>query len=388
MDRNKNNETPEVSIDEALELFIAITYPQGIPEDVDRDELFRTLKAKIAQDRPEWAAKNNDTNKKTAPPSATGNYSEIKEAIIAKSNEPEVPEDPEERYLYERKQKALKNLAAKKSEEKENAHREALRKKIIEKNRSKIVDEDFLNKTLQIKLELQKKLASIQKEPALHTEEKKIDKPEFSEAQNKASEVSFSDNDIKPSTSLISEFSNELPFDDGLNNKENSIGFIKDIEKLDRSERIKAMQEFNKARRTSMKTKEAVLRPRFSSRLNSEEDDRFSMGLDGKNETEKLERPKSEDNFLKYLIERRRKKSGDMESKLESAEKKEKNLFGSTAADEKRKTSRHKDRSMMMDMGRQRAKAINDMSMEGRKRQSGKLDIMSQAMRSSSLVLE
>lgn len=375
MNSNKNNTTPEVSIDEALELFIAITYPQGIPEDVDKNKLFSTLKTQIAQDRPEWAAKSNDTNKKTASPASSGNYKEIKEAIIAKSNESDVPEDPEDRYLYERKQKALENLEAKKAEEKESTYKEELRKRIIEKNRSENVDEDFLNKTLKIKLELQKKLVSLQNPSALAHDKRDIDKPVFSESKNKTHDVSFTDSDIESPILFDSELSGEFLIDDEIDNTKASISSIKNIENLSRTDRINAMQEFNNARRSSMQTKESVLRPRMSARLDAEEDERFSMGIDEKNEIEKSNSHQSEDTFLSYIHKSRKRKSGDLENRLESV------------SDERGKSSRYKERSITMNIEQDVRRSIDDMSMEGKKSRSEKLD-MSDTDQSNRLTLE
>jgi len=375
---HNHNETPEIPIDEALELFVAVAYPQGIPEDVDKEELFRTLREKIAKDRPDWAEKSNDTTKNEAPPSPTGNYKEIKEAIISKSNESEVPEDPEERYLYERKQKVLKNMEAKKAEEEENANKEALRKKIIEKNKDEKVDEDFLNKTLRIKEELQKKLALLQSPVAFDPDKKEQNKPEFSETDIPLPDNSFSIDNKELPIAPQAEFSNGLPLEQELEPKANEVGFIKSIENLDRDERVKAMVEYNKTRRATMQTKESV--------LSSDQvaDDRFSMGVDEKQEVKKIN--KSEE-FLSYLIERRKRKPSDMENELKPEKAKEENMSISTTMDKKDEPYGFSNLVQKTNEESVIKKITDDMSMDGTKQRSGKLNV-DYFNQSSELILE
>jgi len=361
---NNHKETPEVSIDQALELFIAITYPQGIPENIDKEELFRTLKAKIAKDRPEWAAKNAETENKQETPPPQGNYNEIKAAIISKSNQPDVPEDSEERYLYERKQKALVNLEAKKTEEAENAYSEELRKQIIEKNKGGEVDEDFLRKTVKIKLELQKKLGLLQSPVGFQDDKKNTSKPQFSSTENKAGKISFTESRKETQTSLDAEFSNELPLEDGMEIKTGGLDFIKSIEKLDRNDRIDAMREFNKSRRALMQTKEAVLMPRSLSDKKVGEDDRFSMGIEEKKEVKK---PDQEQSFLDYLIERRSKKSSGLDNTMGDGKK----PFGVAVNEDNDSSLSMNSRSFGTGSNRPGAVATDDMSLERTNRSAG-----------------
>jgi len=96
---------PAVSVDEALELFLALTFPNGLPEGIDREGLVEQMRARIAGDRPQWAAAGQDA----APPAAAdpaASYSEVKAAAARKALEPDLPSDPQERYLEERRREA------------------------------------------------------------------------------------------------------------------------------------------------------------------------------------------------------------------------------------------------------------------------------------------
>lgn len=95
------SDVPEIPVDEALELFLALTFPNGFPEGVDRDQLIAQMRARIARDRPEWAAASN-----AVPPPPPASYSEVKAAAVEKAQQPDLPSDPQERYLEERRREA------------------------------------------------------------------------------------------------------------------------------------------------------------------------------------------------------------------------------------------------------------------------------------------
>jgi hypothetical protein len=133
-----DGKVPEVSLDEALRLFLAIAYPQGLPAEVEQ-ELAAAVKARVAVDRPEWAQASAETQA-GAPAAASSvpaapeaqaqaagaSYSQIKAHVAQVAQADEIPSDPEERYFYERKQEVEARIRQRKSEEREAAERARL----------------------------------------------------------------------------------------------------------------------------------------------------------------------------------------------------------------------------------------------------------------------
>ena len=128
---------PDVSIDEALNLFFALTYPKGPPEGIDREALLETLRAKIAADRPEWAATQEERSQRNgaspAPAAEPGaeSYSQLKAKLGEQARREEIPEDSEERFFYHRHQEARENRERQRAEAREEQVREDLRKRLI-----------------------------------------------------------------------------------------------------------------------------------------------------------------------------------------------------------------------------------------------------------------
>jgi len=119
------SDTPPVSIDEAIELFLAIAFPGGVPEGADREALVAKLRERIAADRPEWAAASAPSPA-AAPPSPAAGYAQIKAAAIERARQAEIPSDPEERYLEQRRQEARRNRERREEEAEEAAARQRL----------------------------------------------------------------------------------------------------------------------------------------------------------------------------------------------------------------------------------------------------------------------
>lgn len=131
-------QTPAVSIDEALELFLLVSFPQGLPEGVDREELLQRLRAQVAADRPEWAAASEASAPPPADPpapppaaAAPGAYAALKDEIVRKAQLPDIPSDPEERYFHERAEEARRNREQRAEERLEAEAKQALIKELI-----------------------------------------------------------------------------------------------------------------------------------------------------------------------------------------------------------------------------------------------------------------
>jgi len=120
---------PAVSVDEALELFLALTFPNGLPEGIDRVRLVEQMRARITGDRPEWAAASQ-----AAPPPVPASYSEVKAAAVEKALQPDLPSDPQERYLEERRREANEHRAQRQEEARvEEARAELVRRLLARK---------------------------------------------------------------------------------------------------------------------------------------------------------------------------------------------------------------------------------------------------------------
>lgn len=136
-DRKISAKTPDVSIDEALRLFLAVTYPNGLPDGVDSEKFMAVLRKKIAADRPAWAARGDDECNGNGDSGTAGvkpegkSYSEVKAEIVDQSRREQVPEDPEEKYFYERRKKARENRERRHAESREDTIRADLRRRLI-----------------------------------------------------------------------------------------------------------------------------------------------------------------------------------------------------------------------------------------------------------------
>ncbi len=246
------DKAPDVSIDEALRLFLSIAYPQGLPEGADEEQLMNLLRDKVALDRPEWgrasghapeeespwlnrsraadadagedgtptsadtpvvlpevkagesepvptdavapepaaeavvledvtsgetvASEQNEGEQNTSSgstaqavspreePTAKRNsvanapdYARIKQEIIDRANQEEVPTDPEERYFYYRARELQEAVDLKKAEAHEARVKDELRRKFIEENSGKRVSETTIEKAFRIRQVLEGK---------------------------------------------------------------------------------------------------------------------------------------------------------------------------------------------------------------------------------------
>ncbi|MES1241368.1 MAG: hypothetical protein ABUT39_07100 [Acidobacteriota bacterium] len=101
---------PAVPVDEALELFLALAFPNGLPEGIDRAALVEQMRTRIAGDRPEWAAASHG--------------------------------DPHEQYLEERRREADEHRARRQEEARvEEARADLLRRLLARKREAREVRE-------------------------------------------------------------------------------------------------------------------------------------------------------------------------------------------------------------------------------------------------------
>jgi hypothetical protein len=285
MESKSNQKTPDISIDDALDLFLAVTYPNGIPEGVDKEQLMKALKQKIAKDRPEWAKAGGDSSRA----SQTGDsnpqsYSQVKEEITQKAQQEEIPEDPEERYLYERRKEARRNREQKKAEEKEDKIREDLRKRLTAQKKG--TDDQTLEKALQIRQVLEQRVHQVLQNQPPSTEEKpsnlnlsiqpaNITIPGFTSLKN------------LPTAAPMDNLAPGLPTWESRTGKEGAREFLNSIKDLDPDEKVRSFREFNRARRSKLKSREELLSSRRPKRSGS--DERMAMTMDRKENKEKDE---------------------------------------------------------------------------------------------------
>ncbi len=147
--KNHKIEVPNISIEEALRLYLSLIYPKGLPTGVDIDQLRALLVKKIAKDRPDW---DNKFRRKEESKiiNTEKSYSQLKQELIQKSRESEVPSDPDEKFFYFRAQEALRNRIMRKEEEKENKKKNELIQRLINSKKGKIY-KPSLEKILEIK---------------------------------------------------------------------------------------------------------------------------------------------------------------------------------------------------------------------------------------------
>lgn len=157
MENSKPKPPPSYSIDEALNLYLSMLYPGGLPEGEESDKIISALREKIIAERPEWAEASGIQTEK-APPQ---NYAELKEQIAKEAIKEEVPEDPEERYYYERRKEARENREKKVAEEREAAKEEEIRRRLIEQNRND--SRETIERALLIRKALEKRAAEVLK---------------------------------------------------------------------------------------------------------------------------------------------------------------------------------------------------------------------------------
>ncbi|WP_421765352.1 hypothetical protein [Ekhidna sp.] len=146
MEQNDSNKVPEISIDEALQLYLSMAFPQGLPEGEEGEVILKTIKEKIASERPEWAKASGWQNDQEEDASS---YSQIKQQAVEDASKEELPEDPEERYLHLRREEARENSEQKREEKLEEEEKSSQRKALIDKKSSD--DEALLKRAALIK---------------------------------------------------------------------------------------------------------------------------------------------------------------------------------------------------------------------------------------------
>lgn len=155
---NTKRKTPNIPIDEAIKLYLSMIYPNGVPDGLEEEKLFQKLREKIAKDRPNWDQKFpkilSEESKELV---CEKTYSQIKQEIMQKSRESEIPSDPDEYYFYQRDQEAIYNRKMKKEEKKEEKKTKELIRKLIDSKKGKI-KEAVLEKILKFREIIKSKL--------------------------------------------------------------------------------------------------------------------------------------------------------------------------------------------------------------------------------------
>lgn len=243
--------TPGVSIQEALDLFLAVTYPNGIPEGIDKEQLLRVLREKIAKDRPEWA--RADAQNQSTPQPETQNYSRIKDEIVQQAQKEEIPEDPEERYFYMRRKEARENRLKKEAEAREKQIREDLSKRLTERKNED--DKETLDKALRIRQALEQRI----------TQALKMQQPDQEPLT------------LKPPAVPSAPLKNDPPRTRDIASPEAARQFFQHLEDLEPAEQIRGLQQFNRDRREQFQSREDVVR---SSKRDSRKDRRMEMSME------------------------------------------------------------------------------------------------------------
>jgi hypothetical protein len=258
MNNTNQHQPPGISIDDALNLFLAVTYPNGIPEGVDKGQLMDTLRQKIAKDRPQWAKDGQTQN-----PPASQDYAKVKEQIVQRAQQEDIPGDPEERYLYERRKEAIQNRETKKEEEREHQIREDLRKRLIDHKNEE--DKDTLEKALRIRKALEQRLCQ-----SLQTQTQAPPGKEDKSKLNLGMQA--------PNVALTAQpISQPFTFEPQPGKeKQAARDFFNQIKDLSPEDKVRSFREFNLARRHNLKNRDELLSSRKPSPY-SKRKDAFSI---------------------------------------------------------------------------------------------------------------
>jgi hypothetical protein len=257
---NNNHNVPGVSIDEALELYFSIAL-NGVKDEDAKAKLLAALREKVAKDRPEWAQSYANENNPAAE-SAT-RYSEIKAQIVEKANAEEIPQDPEEKYLYLRRKEARENALRKKELEEAQLKEEALREALIQQKQTQ--EDEVLQRAALIKkiiLEKAKQKMSPQFGAAAslsnfsaQAETRQQNVIAFSETakspEQKTDEGVFNSNAL----------TNEKRLNEG---KPNATEWFKDFKSLSMDDRINSIREYNIKKRGMLQTRQELMWDRQS----------------------------------------------------------------------------------------------------------------------------
>jgi hypothetical protein len=257
MESKSKQKTPDISIDDALNLFLAVTYPNGIPEGVDKEQLMEALRQKISKDRPQWAKADEERT----PPSSSSppgqSYSQVKEEIICKAQQEEVPRDPEERYLYERRKEARQNREQKKAEEKEDKIQEDMRKRLIAQKKG--THDQTLERALQIRQVLEQRVHQVLQIQPHSTNEK----PSNININMQPANIAVTGlTPLKNQPTPAIPVDNLAPALESKTGKQGAREFLNSIKDLDPDEKVRSFQEFNRVRRSKLKSREELLSSR------------------------------------------------------------------------------------------------------------------------------
>lgn len=276
MTQQKN--IPEVSIDEALELYLSIACPNGLPEGAEKDRILDMMREKISKDRPEWAEASKTTEQEEIK-EKENRYSAIKANVIKKAAESEIPEDPEERYLYNRKLEAKENSRQKRAEEKSDSREKKLRNKVIQDKKEQ--DDEVVKRAALIKKVILDRAASrmapsYEKTGALNNE-----KPSFTEAKNRVEAINFSgDVGLEEGISFNDTgYRTETPerqktTSTDENNSVDTKKWFSDFKSLSMDERLESVKAYNKQRRSLLKTREELM---WTNRSEIDKSNSFSL---------------------------------------------------------------------------------------------------------------
>lgn len=152
-------QTPSISIDDALRLFLQFIQPSGLADGPEKDALLEHMRTRVADDRPEWAAASEPPVAPPPPPEASSDYARTKAAIVTAAQAPEIPTDPLERAVWEDRQKAHVNAEQRRADADEDQTRERLRRRAIDEERA--FDDVTIERALRIRRMLEVRLASL-----------------------------------------------------------------------------------------------------------------------------------------------------------------------------------------------------------------------------------
>ena len=252
---------PDVSIDEALRLFLALSYPDGPPEGVDAEQLLEAMRQKVAADRPEWAAASAA---RKAPPLTDGEasaaepgYSRVKAEIAERARREEVPDDPEERYFHDRAKEARENRERRRAEEREDRVREELRQRFVAEKKG--ADEASLGRVLRIRQVLEERVRRV-----LETKAKEAP---VQEKLKTGGPTRLALGRPMPEAAGPLVFSGAEPSatQRGLSMPDEGRELVEHLRNLEPSEQIESLRQFNRARREQLRSRSDVLgsrRPR------------------------------------------------------------------------------------------------------------------------------
>jgi hypothetical protein len=243
--QDNNRKVPEVTIDDALNLFLAVTYPDGIPEGVDKEQLLEILRQKIAKDRPEWARADAQASASSAADSEAKNYSRVKEEITRRAQQEDVPQDPEERYFYERRKQAQQNRLQKEEDNRERQIREDLRQRLAAQKKE--AAEETLEKAVRIRQALEQRLKKALQVQGENTGPLNMKPPDAGSPQP----LQHS----QPTTGHI-----EQPHIGQPQISTFDRNFWENLKTMEPKEQVESLRRFNRDRREKLKTREEVLK--------------------------------------------------------------------------------------------------------------------------------